>query len=137
MPKEAINSQEIQVRMQKVADEIKMIPKIDPPPIIPKVIDPQIIPNSAKLNSKMMNTPLIPKLEDLEWLLSQLPQKPKAIDLLFSSAIHGWKQKDWAKAVGGKTQTITLMKTTKGKVCGGYLHIGWDQNAGGKDGDDS
>ncbi len=29
------------------------------------------------------------------------------------------------------------MKTTKGKVCGGYLHIGWDQNAIAKDGDDS
>ncbi len=40
MPKEAINSQEIQVRMQNLADEIKMIPKIDPPPIIPNVINP-------------------------------------------------------------------------------------------------
>jgi hypothetical protein len=26
--------------------------------------------------------------------------------------------------------TITLMKTTKGRVCGGYLHIAWKESGG-------
>ena len=26
--------------------------------------------------------------------------------------------------------TVTLMKTTKGRVCGGYLHIAWKEATG-------
>jgi hypothetical protein len=44
---------------------------------------------------------------------------------LFSSSIHGWKVQDWIEACKGKAMTITIMKTTKGRVCGGYLHIAW------------
>jgi hypothetical protein len=46
---------------------------------------------------------------------------------LFSSSVHGWKVKDWIEACKGKAMTITLMKTTKGRVCGGYLHIAWKE----------
>jgi hypothetical protein len=46
---------------------------------------------------------------------------------LFSSSVHGWKVKDWIEASKGKAMTITLMKTTKGRVCGGYLHIAWKE----------
>jgi hypothetical protein len=35
--------------------------------------------------------------------------------------------KDWIEACKGKSMTITLMKTTKGRVCGGYLHIAWKE----------
>jgi hypothetical protein len=59
-----------------------------------------------------------------------LPQKPKTLALLFSSSIHGWKVKDWIEACKGKAMTITLMKTTKGRVCGGYLHIAWKEAKG-------
>jgi hypothetical protein len=54
-----------------------------------------------------------------------LPQKPTTLALLFSSSIHGWKVHDWIEACNGKAMTITLMKTTKGRVCGGYLRIAW------------
>ena len=33
--------------------------------------------------------------------------------------------KDWIEACKGKAMTITLMKTTKGRVCGGYLQSAW------------
>jgi hypothetical protein len=46
---------------------------------------------------------------------------------LFSSSAHGWKVKDWIEACKGKAMTITLMKTTKGRMCGGYLHIAWKE----------
>jgi hypothetical protein len=35
--------------------------------------------------------------------------------------------KDWIEACKGKAMTITIMKTTKGRVCGGYLHIAWKE----------
>ena len=47
--------------------------------------------------------------------------------MLFSSSVHGWKVKDWIEACKGKAMTITFMKTTKGRVCGGYLHIAWKE----------
>ena len=34
---------------------------------------------------------------------------------------------DWIEACKGKAMTITLMKTTKGRVCGGYLQIAWKE----------
>jgi hypothetical protein len=56
-----------------------------------------------------------------------LPEKPKTLALLFSSSVHGWKVKDWIEACKGKAMTITIMKTTKGRVCGGYLHHAWKE----------
>ena len=38
--------------------------------------------------------------------------------------------KDWIEACKGKAMTITLMKTSKGRVCGGYLHIAWKEANG-------
>ena len=68
--------------------------------------------------------------DDINWIIDQLPQKPKTLALLFSSSVHGWKVKDWINACKGKPMTITLMKTTKGRVCGGYLHIAWKEAKG-------
>jgi hypothetical protein len=65
------------------------------------------------------------KVSDIVWILNQLPSKPKTIALLFSSAVHGWKLKDWQSKCIGKGMTLTLMKSTKGKVAGGYLYIEW------------
>jgi hypothetical protein len=36
---------------------------------------------------------------------------------------------DWIDTCRGKAMTITLMKTTKGRVCGGYLHIDWKETS--------
>jgi hypothetical protein len=71
------------------------------------------------------------KVSDVEWILNQLPSKPKTIALLFSSTVHGWKRKDWWSKCLGKGMTLTLMKSTKGKVAGGYLHIQWKDGGGG------
>ena len=68
--------------------------------------------------------------DDMDWIIDQLPQKPKTLALLFSSSVHGWKVKDWIDTCKGKAMTITIMKTTKGRVCGGYLHIAWKESDG-------
>ena len=65
-----------------------------------------------------------------------MPEKPKTLALLFSSSVHGWKVKDWTEACKGKAMTLTIMKTTKGRVCGGYLHIAWKETTVGEYGSD-
>jgi hypothetical protein len=65
------------------------------------------------------------KVSDVEWILKQLPSKPKTLVLLFSSTVHGWSKTDWRSHCIDKGMTLTLMKSTKGKVAGGYLHIQW------------
>ena len=30
----------------------------------------------------------------------------------------------------GKSTTLTIMKSTKGKICGGYLNIKWKESGG-------
>ena len=59
---------------------------------------------------------------------------PKSFTLLFSSFKHGWKKNDWRKSVMGKGSTLTIMKSTKGKVCGAYMNIEWKED--GEDGKD-
>ena len=59
-------------------------------------------------------------------MISQLPEKPKTIALLFSSSIHGWKLKDWQEATHGKAHTLTIIQSTKGLVSGGYVSIPCD-----------
>ena len=66
---------------------------------------------------------IISSRQDIEWIISQLPEKPKTIALLFSSSIHGCKYTDWFARCVGSSQIITLFKTTKGRTGGGYLHI--------------
>jgi hypothetical protein len=65
------------------------------------------------------------KALDVVWILNQLPSHPKTMALLFSSADHGWKLKDWQSKCFDKGMTLTLMKSTKGNVAGGYLNIEW------------
>jgi hypothetical protein len=66
---------------------------------------------------------IISSRQDIEWIISQLPEKPKTIALLFSSSIHGCKFTDWVARCLGSSQIITLFKTTKGRTGGGYIHI--------------
>lgn len=73
---------------------------------------------------------------EMRWLLNQLPEKAKSIILLFSSSVHGWKKVDWRKACVGKTTTLTIMKTTKNRICGGYCHIAWENDPVGRFGKD-
>jgi len=46
--------------------------------------------------------------QDIDWIISLLPDKPKTIALLFASSIHGWKLADWRARCIGSTHTITL-----------------------------
>lgn len=64
---------------------------------------------------------IISSRQDIEWIISQLPEKPKTIALLFSSSTHGWKLIDLKDRCDGRSQIIALFKSTKGKTAGVYL----------------
>lgn len=80
--------------------------------------------------TKTFSSQILKSVPDIKWLIDQLPQCPRSFNLLFSSNTHGWKCRDWAKSVLGKPNTITIMRTTKSKVCGGYLNIPWKEEGG-------
>jgi hypothetical protein len=65
---------------------------------------------------------IVSSRQDIEWIISLLPEKPKTIALLFSSSIHGWKLIDLKDRCDGRSQIIALFKSTKGKTAGVYLH---------------
>lgn len=65
----------------------------------------------------------------MEWVLSKLPLKPTSINLLYSSSQHGWAVTEWRSRCLQRGPTITLMKSTKGKISGGYLHIRWNSGS--------
>ncbi len=94
-----------------------------------KMIKPNQSESLAGIQSSTIElkfpTSIINQLSDIEWLMDQLPRKPLSFNLLFSSERHGFKCRDWGKSVVEKGPTITLFKTTKQKVCGGYLNIPW------------
>ena len=75
---------------------------------------------------------IISSRQDIEWIISQLPEKPKTITLLFSTSIHGWKYTDGYDRCLGSRHILMLLKSTKGRTAGGYLPIqlegerGWD-----------
>lgn len=50
--------------------------------------------------------------------------------MVYSSAVHGWKTREWRDRVMGRGPTITVIRSTKGKTCGGYLHIPWQEIGG-------
>jgi hypothetical protein len=67
---------------------------------------------------------IISSRHDIEWIISQLPEKPKTIALLFSSSIHGWKFSDFvAQVEGSRSDIIGFLKSTNGKTAGAYLTV--------------
>lgn len=64
----------------------------------------------------------------MKWVLAKLPNKPKSIVLLFSNSVHGWKVAYWRSRCIGHEHTLTFMRSSKGKVAGGNLHIKWQEN---------
>ena len=50
-----------------------------------------------------MSSEILLKPDDINWLISKLPDgQPKSVTLLFSSFKHGFVTRDWGKAVLGK-----------------------------------
>jgi hypothetical protein len=55
---------------------------------------------------------MLTKQEDIEWLLAQLPTRPKEIRILFDPKKHGWHINDFHSVCDGHPNpTITVIKS--------------------------
>ena len=88
------------------------------------------VEESKELLTVPYKSSIVTSTIDKQWIIDQLPSKPKTLELLFSSAVHGWKLSDWRSKVFNKGSTLTLFKSTKNRVSGGYLHINWKEGSG-------
>lgn len=59
--------------------------------------------------------------------------KDKSYKLLYRGTRDGFLNKDFHSNCDGKGETISLVKTSTGRVCGGYTNIPWQGGATGVD----
>ena len=78
---------------------------------------------------KSMNSNLIPRIENKQWLVSQLPQKAVILTLLFRGSTHGWSPKTFHELCDDKGPTITIFKTKANRVFGGFTQQSWDSES--------
>lgn len=60
----------------------------------------------------------------IEQLKKAMPSA-KRIRCIFSSEKHGWKTDDFHKLCDDKGCTLTLMRTSKQYLCGGFTSVPW------------
>ncbi len=65
--------------------------------------------------------------KEKELLINFLPKKPKKIDLLLNSNIDGNSIKTILKKCDGKYPTLSIIRTSKGYMFGGYTEQIWKQ----------
>ena len=64
--------------------------------------------------------------QEEEWVIKQLPRKPRKAVMLFSDKLNGWSKKSWWQKVKSYSPTLTLIRSKVGKVSGGYTEVPWD-----------
>lgn len=72
----------------------------------------------------------------MEYLMSQLGGG-KQLRLIYRMTRDGVMGKDFHAKCDDKGPTFSVFKTTKGKRCGGYTNLSWENTVGGKQKDDS
>lgn len=54
------------------------------------------------------------------------------VNLLYSGSIDGWNFADFHRKCDKKGATILLLKTSKGRICGGFTLVSWSDGGGFK-----
>ena len=79
---------------------------------------------------KNFNTQLIANEAQKIWLLKELPLKVLTIKLLYRGTRDGFSGSVFHSLCDNKGPTITLMKSKKGKVFGGFTRESWESPSG-------
>jgi len=62
-----------------------------------------------------------------------IPELKGKATLLFRASDHGWSGNDFHAKCDDKGRTLTLIKTTKGRSCGGFTSVPWGKGGVYKD----
>lgn len=64
--------------------------------------------------------------EEIDWLISNLPRRPKEITILYDPLKHGWSPTDFHEICDDHPRpTITVIKSKANKIFGGYTNDKW------------
>lgn len=86
-------------------------------------INQQSVPDKRTLDSAILQS------DDLvTYVQSLLPGK--RFSLLYRSSRDGWKFKDFHSKCDKKGPTLSLIRSSKGKICGGYTSVSWRSDGG-------
>ena len=77
---------------------------------------------------------VINKTEDMIKMKQMFP-KDWQVELLYRGTKDGFKAEDFHKICDNKGSTLSLAKTVKGNIFGGYTPIPWTIRGGNKKGD--
>ena len=72
----------------------------------------------------------------INWIKEKINKDNITFELIFKMSENGTNSKDFHKFCDNKGPTLTLVKTTKNKIFGGFTPLNWD-NKGGQLNDDS
>lgn len=74
---------------------------------------------------------MVKKKEDIEWLVSQIPEGAKEVKMIYNQREDGFKQSDFhSKCDGHPHPTFTLLKSKAGKIFGGFTKGKWSSSGG-------
>ena len=85
------------------------------------------------INELMKNSLIIKndnKMKDsiIKWIEEKINKKINKFELIFRMSENGTKSEDFHKYCDNKGPTLTLVKTTKNKIFGGFTPLNWNNN---------
>jgi len=83
---------------------------------------------SLIINNDINNTKLI-----LDWIKETINKDEIKFELIFRMSENGTNSEDFHKYCDNKGPTLTLVKTTKNKLFGGFTPLNWKKNGGNVD----
>ena len=90
--------------------------------------------NFDKNMNELMKISLIIKNDNkkkdsiIKWIEEKINKKINKFELIFRMSENGTKSEDFHKYCDNKGPTLTLVKTTKNKIFGGFTPLNWNNN---------
>ena len=91
----------------------------------------QVFDNNNIFDSKIINNDRDKKETIINWIKQKTNKNIINLEKIFVMSINGSASKDFHKYCDNKGPTLTIVKTTKNKIFGGFTPLNWD-NSGSK-----
>ena len=91
-----------------------------------------VIKNFGKINknslsdSSILNKDLNKENAIIKWIKQKISKDLNTFEKIFRMSENGFKSQDFHKYCDNKGTTLTLIKTTKNKIFGGFTPLNWD-----------
>ncbi len=78
--------------------------------------------------SMLSNSKILKSKEQSSYVVGIIPDviPSTKLKLIYRATENGWYQADFRALCEGKAPTVVLAKTDKGRICGGYTSLKWE-----------